>query len=75
MAGIDILFLSKDDIDALDLGLAEVMDAIERGLRAHGEKRVIMPSKALRAAEWPASRSSATSRRTTSTVCRPSWPC
>ena len=45
MAGLEILFLSKEDVDALDLGLDEVMAAIERGLRAHGEKRVVMPSK------------------------------
>ena len=45
MAGIEILFLSKDDIDALDLGLPEIMGAIEAGLKAHGEKKVIMPSK------------------------------
>lgn len=45
MPGIEILFLSKEDIDALDLGLQEVMDAIEAGLKAHGEKQVIMPSK------------------------------
>jgi alanine dehydrogenase len=43
--GLEILFLSKEDVDALDLGLQEVMDAIEAGLKAHGEKKVIMPSK------------------------------
>jgi ornithine cyclodeaminase len=42
---IEILFLSKEDVDALDLGLAECLDAIEQGLRAHGQRRVIMPSK------------------------------
>jgi len=45
VAGIDILFLSKDDVDALDLGLQEVMDAVEAGLKAHGDKKVILPSK------------------------------
>lgn len=45
MASVDVLFLSKEDIDALDLGLGEIMDVIELGLRAHGEKKVIMPSK------------------------------
>jgi alanine dehydrogenase len=45
MSSIEILFLSKEDVDALDLGLQEVMDAIEQGLKAHGEKKVIMPSK------------------------------
>jgi ornithine cyclodeaminase len=43
--GLDILFLSKEDVDAVDLGPGEVMDAIEVGLRAHGEGRVVMPSK------------------------------
>lgn len=45
MSAIEILFLSKEDVDALDLGLQEIMDAIELGLKAHGEKKVIMPSK------------------------------
>lgn len=45
MPGIDILFLSKEDVDTLELGLQEVMDAIEAGLKAHGEQKVIMPSK------------------------------
>jgi len=45
MAGIDILFLGKEDIDALDLDLQDIMDAIEFGLKAHGEQKVIMPSK------------------------------
>ncbi len=45
MSGLDILFLSKEDVDGLALGLQEAMNAIEVGLRAHGEKQVIMPSK------------------------------
>lgn len=45
MASVEVLFLSKEDIDSLDLSLEDVMDAIEIGLKAHGEKRVIMPSK------------------------------
>jgi ornithine cyclodeaminase len=45
MAGIDILFISKENIDELDLSLVEIMDAIEAGLKAHGQKRVVMPSK------------------------------
>ena len=42
---IELLFLSKEDVESLDLGLGEVVDAIETGLRAHGEQKVIMPSK------------------------------
>lgn len=45
MAGIEILFMGKEDVDALDLDLQDIMDAIELGLKAHGEKEVIMPSK------------------------------
>ncbi len=45
MSGLDILFLSKEDVDAVELGLGEAMDAIEMGLRAHGQKKVVMPSK------------------------------
>jgi ornithine cyclodeaminase len=53
MSGIEILFLSKEDVDALDLGLPEVMDAVEAGLKAHGEKKVIMPSKDHLALDYP----------------------
>lgn len=45
MSGIEILFLGKEDVDALNLDLQEIMDAIELGLQAHGEQKVIMPSK------------------------------
>ncbi len=53
MSGIDILFLSKEDVDALDLDLQEVMEAIELGLRAHGQSQVIMPSKDHLALDYP----------------------
>jgi ornithine cyclodeaminase len=53
VAGIEILFLSKDDVDALDLGLQEIMDAIELGLKAHGQKKVVMPSKDHLALDYP----------------------
>ncbi len=42
---IELLFLSKEDVESLDLGLEEIVDVIEAGLRAHGQQRVIMPSK------------------------------
>ena len=45
MSSLDILFLSKEDVDAVALGLDEAMGAIEMGLRAHGQKKVVMPSK------------------------------
>jgi alanine dehydrogenase len=53
MPGIDILFLSKEDVDNLGLGLQEVMDAIELGLKAHGQGKVIMPSKDHLALDYP----------------------
>lgn len=53
MSGLDILFLSKEDVDALELGLQDVMDAIETGLKAHGQKKVIMPSKDHLALDYP----------------------
>jgi ornithine cyclodeaminase len=53
VSSIEILFLSKEDVDALDLGLQEVMDAVEAGLKAHGERRVIMPSKDHLALQYP----------------------
>lgn len=53
MAGIDILFLSKEEVEGLDLSLQEIMDIIELGLKAHGEKKVIMPSKDHLALDYP----------------------
>jgi ornithine cyclodeaminase len=53
MAGIDILFLSKEDVESLDLGLQEIMDVVELGLKAHGEKKVVMPSKDHLALDYP----------------------
>jgi ornithine cyclodeaminase len=42
---IELLFLSKEDVESVQVDLQEILDAIEAGLRAHGEKQVIMPSK------------------------------
>ena len=42
---LDLLFLSADDIGSLDLQPAEVLDAVEQGLRAHGLGEVVMPPK------------------------------
>jgi hypothetical protein len=53
MAGIDILFLSKEDVESLDLGLQEIMDVVEVGLKAHGQKKVVMPSKDHLALDYP----------------------
>jgi hypothetical protein len=39
-SGPEILFLSKEDIDALALPLQEIMDVIGLGLKAHSEKKV-----------------------------------
>lgn len=53
MAGIEILFLSKEDIDTLDLNLLEAMEAVKAGLKAHGQGKVIMPSKDHLAVDYP----------------------
>jgi len=53
MSGIDVLFLSKEDVDALNLDLQEILDAVEMGLRAHGEQQVILPSKDHLALDYP----------------------
>lgn len=45
MTEINTLFISKEDIDSLDLSSKDIMDAIEKGLLAHGQKKVIMPPK------------------------------
>ena len=50
---IELLFLSKEDVESTDLHLQEVMDAVEMGLKAHGEKKVIMPSKDHLVLEYP----------------------
>ncbi len=42
---IELLFLSKDDIDRLELADAEILGAVEDGLRAHGNGQVVMPPK------------------------------
>jgi ornithine cyclodeaminase len=42
---IELLFLSKEDVESVELSLAEIMEVIELGLKAHGEGQVIMPSK------------------------------
>jgi ornithine cyclodeaminase/alanine dehydrogenase-like protein (mu-crystallin family) len=45
MADLDLLFLSGDDIAALDLRPDDVLDVVEQGLRAHGLGEVVMPPK------------------------------
>jgi len=42
---LDLLFLSADDIRAVALQPAEVLDAVEQGLRAHGLGEAVMPPK------------------------------
>lgn len=53
MSSIDVLFLSKEDIDELELGLGDMLDAVEMGLRAHGEGNVLLPSKDHIALDYP----------------------
>lgn len=53
MAAVELLFLSKEDIDSLNLGLDEVMDVVEQGLIAHGERQVVMPPKGHLAIDYP----------------------
>lgn len=45
MARLEVLFLSGEDIEALDLGPQEIVDAVEAGLRAHGANDVVLPPK------------------------------
>ena len=53
MSDIDLLFLSKNDMDSLNLSLAEVIRTIDQGLIAHGQKKVIMPSKSHLVLDFP----------------------
>jgi alanine dehydrogenase len=45
VADLALLFLSGDDIAALDLQPGDVLDVVEQGLRAHGLGEVVMPPK------------------------------
>jgi len=45
MAGIEMLFLDRDAVESLMPPMREIMPVVETGLRAHGEKAVVMPPK------------------------------
>ena len=45
MPPLELLFLSRDDVAGLDLAPDDVLAAVEDGLRAHGEGRVVLPPK------------------------------
>ncbi len=53
MSTLELRFLSKEVIDTLDLGLQEILEAVELGLKAHGERKVILPSKDHLALDYP----------------------
>ncbi len=53
MSAIEVLFLSKEDVDSLELGLEDMLAAVEMGLDAHGRKDVILPSKDHIPIGWP----------------------
>lgn len=42
---LDLLFVSADDIRAMELSADDVLDVVEQGLRAHGLGEVVMPPK------------------------------
>jgi ornithine cyclodeaminase len=45
MGRLELLFLSAEDLDRLQLGSEEIVAAVESGLRAHGEGEVVLPPK------------------------------
>jgi ornithine cyclodeaminase/alanine dehydrogenase-like protein (mu-crystallin family) len=45
MAKLELLFLSAEDVEALELGPEEIVATVEAGLRAHGEGEVVLPPK------------------------------
>jgi ornithine cyclodeaminase len=45
MEPLEILFLSYEDVEALELQDDEIIDAVADGLRSHGEGSVVMPPK------------------------------
>ncbi len=42
---VEILYLSREDIENLDISMKEVIDAVETSFREHGLKQVEMPPK------------------------------
>ncbi len=53
MSSIEVLFLSKEDIDDLELGFDDLLAAVEMGLEAHGRNQVLLPSKDHIALDYP----------------------
>ncbi|MCY4222140.1 MAG: ornithine cyclodeaminase family protein [Thiotrichales bacterium] len=53
MSAIEVLFLSKEDVDSLELSLEDMLAAVEMGLDAHGRKDVLLPSKDHIPLNWP----------------------
>ena len=44
MSAMEVLFLSREDVDALESSLEDMLAAVETGLDAHGRKNVLLPS-------------------------------
>jgi ornithine cyclodeaminase len=42
---LEVLFVSGDDVDRLEPAAPDVLEAVEAGLRAHGNGDVVLPSK------------------------------
>ena len=55
MSAIEVLFLSKEDVDSLELSLEDMLAAVEMGLDAHGRNDVLLPSKDHIPLGWPQS--------------------
>ena len=53
MSAVEILFLSKEDVDSLDPSLEDMPAAVEMGPDAHGRKDVLLPSKDHVPLGWP----------------------
>lgn len=45
MKKTEFLYLSQEDVLALNLSIRQIVDAVERVLRSHGQRRVQMPPK------------------------------
>lgn len=53
MTDIQVLFLSRQDVDKVNLSTSDVLTAVEEGLRAHGLGQVDLPSKSHITIEYP----------------------
>ena len=53
VSAVEVLFLSKEDVDSLTLSPEEILATVEMGFDAHGRNDVLLPSKDHIPLGWP----------------------